>query len=799
MSNAEGNHGEDVKEYYSYLDSTPTHSYMKWLYRYPQAAFPYDDLVAMNARRTGEDHEYELIDTAIFDGDRYFDVVAEYAKPSPEECLIRITVTNRGPESAAIDLLPTLWCRNTWQWWPEREKPRLVAAPRAYGANVVTASHPELGPRWLYCEGAPELLFTENETNTARLFASANPSPYVKDAFHAFLIHGKTCAVNPDAVGTKAAAHYHLEVGAGQSVVVRLCFTDAPSTRPFAAFDRTFETRRLEADEFYRSVTPESAGEDTALVLRQAFGGLFWTKQYFFFDVNMWLREHGVDPLHSPPSVAIRNRQWFHMFNDDIISMPDKWEYPWYAAWDLAFHAVALAMVDHDFAKHQLALMLKPRYQHPNGQLPAYEWNFGDVNPPVHAWATLCQYRVEQAQRGKGDLDFLKRAFAKLLINFTWWVNRKDRLGKNVFEGGFLGLDNIGVFDRSAALPTGGHLEQADGTAWMALYCQSMLEIAVELAGHDASYEELAFKFAEHFLWIGAALNNTGDGGMWDEEDGFYYDVLRLPDGRAARLKVRSLVGLLPLCATTLVEPWQRARVPRVVAELEMRLRLIPELEGGVHPVGPEHMNAAGRTIASVVDESRLRRILARLLDEEEFLSPYGIRSVSRWHERHPYAVRVGDKDYEVSYQPAESNTQMFGGNSNWRGPVWFPINILLIRALYQFDAYYGDAFRVECPTGSGHKMTLSEVGNEISERLQRIFLRDANGRRPVFGATEKFQNDPHWRDCIPFHEYFHGDNGAGLGASHQTGWTALVAALAQSAWKVRAAPMPSRAERQPV
>jgi hypothetical protein len=794
LNNAEGNHGEDVKEYYSYLDSTPTHSYMKWLYRYPQAAFPYDDLVATNARRTRQDPEYELIDTAIFDDDRYFDVVAEYAKSSPEECLIRITVANRGPESAPIDLLPTLWFRNTWQWWPERGKPHLAAAPRASGASVVAASHPELGARWLYCDGAPQLLFTENETNTERLFHSANVSPYVKDAFDAFLVHGKTGAVNPEAVGTKAAARYRFEVGAGQSVVVRLCFTDAPSARPFAGFERTFETRRAEADDFYRSVTPESSGEDAALVLRQAFAGLFWTKQYFFFDVSMWLREHGVHPLHSPGSVAIRNRHWFHMFNDDIISMPDKWEYPWYAAWDLAFHAVALAAVDPDFAKHQLALMLKPRYQHPNGQIPAYEWNFGDVNPPVHAWATLYQYRVEQAQRGDGDLDFLKRAFGKLLLNFTWWVNRKDRLGKSVFEGGFLGLDNIGVFDRSAVLPTGGHLEQADGTAWMALYCQNMLEIAVELAAHDASYEELAFKFAEHFLWIGAALNSTGDDGMWDEEDGFYYDVLRLPDGRASRLKVRSLVGLLPLCATTLVEPWQRARVPRVVAELEMRLRLIPELVGGVHPVGPEHMNAEGRTIASVVDESRLRRILARLLDEKEFLSPYGIRSVSRWHERHPYVVRADGKDYEVSYQPAESNIRMFGGNSNWRGPVWFPINVLLIRALYQFDAYFGNAFQVECPTGSGRMMTLFEVGNEISERLQRIFLRDANGRRPVFGGTQKFQNDAGWRDCIPFYEYFHGDNGAGLGASHQTGWTALVAALGQSAWKVRTAPIPGPA-----
>ena len=514
--------------------------------------------------------------------------------------------------------------------------------------------------------------------------------------------------------------------------------------------------------------------------MRQAFGGLFWTKQYYFLDVNMWLREHGVHPLDSPASVSVRNRHWFHMFNDDVISMPDKWEYPWYAAWDLAFHAVALAGVDRDFAKQQLDLMLKPRYQHPNGQLPAYEWNFSDVNPPVHAWATLFQYRMEQAQRGEGDLDFLKRAFGKLLINFTWWVNRKDRLGKSVFEGGFLGLDNIGVFDRSAELPTGGHLEQADGTAWMAMFCQNMLEIALELAAHDPSYDDLAYKFAEHFLWIGAAMNKVGDDGMWDEEDGFYYDVLRLPDGRASRLKVRSLVGLLPLCATTIIEPWQRERVPRVVKALQTRFRHIPELVGGIHPAGPEHKNAAGRTIAAVVDPDRLRRILSRMLDEQEFLSPYGIRAVSRWHEQHPYVVRVGGKEYQVSYQPAESQSGMFGGNSNWRGPVWFPMNALLIRALFQFHGYYGDSFRVECPTGSGRLMTLLEVAKEISDRLQRIFLRDETGQRPVFGGTEKFQNDPHWRDCIPFYEYFHGDNGAGLGASHQTGWTALVASLAQ-------------------
>ena len=729
LNNAEGNHGEDVKEYYFYLDSTPTHSYMKWLYKYPQVAFPYDDLVKTNARRTRKDFEYELVDSGVFDDDRYFDVFVEYAKASPEECFIRITVANRGPETATVHLLPTLWFRNTWHWWPGAAKPHLAAAKGPRGVSVVAASHHELGDRRLYCDGAPPLLFTENETNTERLFDTRNASPYVKDAFHAFLVHGKGDAINPAEAGTKAAAHYRLAVGAGQSVTVRLCLTDASqATRPFAAFERTVEARRREADEFYRACTPESASEDAARIMRQAFGGLFWTKQYYFFDVNMWLREHGVHPFDSPSGVAVRNRPWYHMLNDDVISMPDKWEYPWYAAWDLAFHAVALSGVDPDFAKHQLNLLLKPRFLHSNGQMPAYEWNFSDVNPPVHAWATLFQYRIEQAQRGEGDVEFLKRAFGKLLINFTWWVNRKDRLGKSVFEGGFLGLDNIGIFDRSAELPTGGHLEQADGTAWMAMYCQNMFEIAIELAARDASYDDLVYKFAEHFLWIGIAMNKVGDDGMWDEKDGFYYDVLRLPDGSAARLKVRSLVGLLPLCATTVIEPWQRERVPQVGKSIEMRFRHIPELLGGIHPTGPEHMNSVGRTIAALVDVDRLRRILSRMLDEQEFLSPYGIRSVSRWHEQHPYVVRVGEKEYEVSYQPAESDSGMFGGNSNWRGPVWFPMNVLLIRALFQFYAYYGESFRVECPTGSGRLMTLFEVGTEISERLQRIFLRDETG-----------------------------------------------------------------------
>jgi hypothetical protein len=778
LSNGEGNHGEDVKEYYFYLDSTPTHSYMKWLYKYPQAAFPYDDLVRTNAGRSRLDFEYELIDTGVFAGDRYFDVQVEYAKASPQETLILITVTNRGPDAATIDLLPTLWFRNTWSWWPGAKKPHLEAD----GASV-KATHHKLGERWLHCEGDPALLFTENETNTERLFSTPNAQPYVKDAFHQFIVKASADAVNPSRTGTKSAAHYRLALGAGQSVSVRLSLTDRPKAATvFAAFDDTVAGRRREADEFYRSLTPPSADADEAMIMRQAFGGLFWTKQYYFFDVNMWLREHGVHPLNPPEGCAIRNLKWFHMLNEDIISMPDKWEYPWYAAWDLAFHAVAMSAADPDFAKHQLVLMLKARYQHANGQLPAYEWNFGDVNPPVHAWATLFQYRVEQAQRGQGDIEFLKRAFGKLVINFTWWVNRKDRLGKSVFEGGFLGLDNIGVFDRSAELPTGGHLEQADGTAWMAMFCQNMLEIAIELAAHDPTYDELAYKFAEHFLWIGAALNKPGDDGMWDEEDGFYYDVLRLPDGSAQRLKVRSLVGLLPLCATTVIEPEHRDRVPAIARAVRRRFAHMPELAASIHPTGEQHMNAEGRTLAAVVTAERLRRILARMLDEAEFLSPHGIRSLSRSHQQEPYTVHAGGRDYSVSYQPAESDSGMFGGNSNWRGPVWFPMNALLIRALMQFHAYYGNDFRVECPTGSGVMMTLDEVAGEITARLQRIFLRNDKGQRPVFGGTEQFQADPLWRDCIPFYEYFHGDNGAGLGASHQTGWTALVAELGRRA-----------------
>jgi hypothetical protein len=781
LSNSEANHGEDVKEYYFYLDSTPTHSYLKWLYKYPQAAYPYDNIVATNKRRSRQELEYELLDTGVFAEDRYFDVLVEFAKAAPEDVLVPITVTNRGPEKASLHLLPTLWFRNTWSWGPEVAKPRLEQAKGPKGCSVVIASHDELGKRWLYCDGSPELLFTENETNCERVFGAPNLTPWVKDAFDAYLVHGRREAVNPAQMGTKAAAHVHLTVAPGQSEVLRLRLTDAAPdslSAPFGAFAGTFATRRREADEFYASITPKSASDDAALVLRQAFSGMLWSKQYYHFDGYKWLDEHGVSAFDTTTRV-IRNRHWFHMVNDDVISMPDKWEYPWYAAWDLAFHSIALAGVDLDFAKDQLKLLLQGTYIHPSGQIPAYEWNFGDVNPPVHAWATLFQYRMEQAMRGKGDLAFLRVAFGKLLMNFTWWVNRKDRLGNNVFEGGFLGLDNIGIFDRSSPLPSGGYLEQADGTAWMAIFCQNMMELAGELTAADPAYADFAGKFADHFLWIAAAMNKVGSGGMWDEEDGFYYDVLRLPDGSATRLKVRSMVGLLPLCATTVIEPWQRERVPHATAAFAERLRRMPELLGYMHPTGVGHLGYGERGIFALVNPERLRRILLRLLDENEFLSPFGIRALSRYHDQNPYVFRAGGEEFKVGYLAAESDSGMFGGNSNWRGPVWMPVNVLLLRALLQFYLYYGDTFRVECPTGSGHQMNLFEVAKEISHRLQRLFLRDGNGRRPVFGGAEKF-NDPHWRDHLLFYEYFNGDNGAGLGASHQTGWTGLVATLIQ-------------------
>ena len=791
LTNSEGNHGEDVKEYYFYLDSTPTHSYMKYLYKYPHAAYPYADLVDTNGRRSREELEYELLDTGVFDDDCYFDVFVEYAKSGPEDILVKITATNRGPQTADMHLLPTLWFRNDWATWitNRTEKPVLRQITGPQGTSAVAAKHSVLGTYYLCCEGDVPLLFTENSTNHARLGLNyPDVGPYLKDGINDFVVNGRQDAVNPAKTGTKVSAHYAGSVGPGASMVVRLRLTDRASAIkkgkrkndfiPFGpGFDEMLAARLREADEFYTSVTPPSVSPDAVNVMRQAIAGMLWSKQYYFFDADVWLEEHRAHPLHSG-SRDFRNRDWFHMVNDDIISMPDKWEYPWYAAWDLAFHTLPIAIVDPDFAKEQMRLMLRGGYLHPSGQLPAYEWNFSDVNPPVHAFATLFLHRTELALHGKADFDFLKMAFNKLLLNFTWWVNRKDRFGKNVFEGGFLGLDNIGVFDRSAPLPTGGYLEQADGTAWMALYTQNMLELAIELAAEDPIYEDLIAKFGEHFLYIAAAMNKPGHDGMWDEEDGFYYDLLRFPDGSARRLKVRSVVGLLPLCAVTVIEPRHRELYPRVVAAIRERARQMPELAESIHPTGPGHFGIGDRGIFALVNPDRLRRILSKMLDENEFLSTFGIRSLSRFHREYPYVLEVDGQEYRVDYLPAESNTDMFGGNSNWRGPIWMPVNIMLIRALLQFYLYYGDNFRIECPTGSGRMMNLFEVAKEIADRLTRIFLRDDRGRRPVYGGTEKFQADPRWRDNILFYEYFHGDIGAGIGASHQTGWTGTVAKL---------------------
>ncbi len=782
LTNSEGNHGEDVKEYYFYLDNTPSHSYMKYLYKYPQAAYPYDDLVQTNRRRSRQEMEYELLDTGVFDEDRYFDVFVEYAKADPEDILIRITAVNRGDRPASLHVLPTLWFRHTWG--DPANRPLLRALETPGGSQAVAIRDAGLGEMFLYCGGRPELLFTENETNNERIFGRPNTTPYVKDGINDYIVHAARDRVNPERVGTKCAAWYGVEIPAGEERTLKLRLTrSAPDglgkDGPLAAFDRVFASRRAEADAFYESITPDALSADEASVMRQALAGMLWTKQHYSMQVDRWLEQRGADPMLLVPR-AVRNADWFHMVNDDVISMPDKWEYPWYAAWDLAFHTIALAMVDLDFAKSQLELMLRELYLHPNGQIPAYEWNFSDVNPPVHAWATLFLFRTEEELRGEVDLEFLKRMFNKLMLNFTWWVNRKDRTGRNVFEGGFLGLDNIGVFDRSKPLPNGGCLEQADGTAWMALFSQNMLEIALELSERDAAYEDVALKFLEHFLWIASAMDRIGEhkDALWDDEDGFFYDVLRLPNGNACRLKVRSLVGLLPLCATTVIPRKTVERFPRIVERARRFFEQHRQLFAKI--AQPNVSGVAGRRLFAIVNEDKLRRILKYMLDESEFLSPYGVRSLSRYHLDHPYEFDVQGEPFRVSYLPAESDTPMFGGNSNWRGPIWFPVNGLLIRALLQFHMYYGDGFRVECPTGSGIQMTLFEVAREISRRLSSIFLLDREGRRPVFGGAEKFQTDPDWRDHVLFYEYFHGDNGAGIGASHQTGWTGLVARLLQ-------------------
>ena len=788
LTNSEGNHGEDVKEYYFYLDSSPTHSYMKYLYKYPQAAYPYDDLIKTNRERGREKPEYELLDTGVFNEDRYFDVMVEYAKAGAEDLMIKVSVSNRGPEAAMLHLLPTLWFRNTWTWEGGGSKPELTGQ-KGDGFGVISAHLTDplflksMGDYLLYCEGDAPLLFTENESNNKRLFGSENASPYVKDAFHNFVVHGQTDAVNPKLEGTKAAAQYVLNVGAHETKVVRLRLVQKDKkadAKPFASFDAVFADRLKEADAFYESIIPPAvnADADRAMVMRQALAGMLWSKQYFYYDVNVWLREHKVGPWSSPEvREKVRNGEWFHMYNDDVISMPDKWEYPWYAAWDLAFHMLAFQAVDSDFAKEQLKLILRNDYMHPNGQVPAYEWNFSDTNPPVHAYATMQIYMSDKERNnGEGDIEFLTYAFSKLLVNFTWWLNRKDRAGNNLFSGGFLGLDNIGVFDRSAPLPNGGHLEQADGTAWMVFFSQQMLRISVELALHYPMFEEFVTKFFEHTMWIAGAMDRMGtqQDAMWNNEDGFFYDVLRLPDGQAFQMKVRSMVGLLPLTAVAIFEEDVLEKLPTFRKQAKEFMMRHPELKANLHM--PETPGLAGRRLLATVNEDKLRRILEKMLDEKEFFGPHGIRALSRYHLEHPFVFSLAGQESRVSYLPSDSDSGMFGGNSNWRGPVWMPVNFLLYVSLMRLGAYYGDTFKIECPTGSGNQMNLFQVGKMLGERLIGTFVRDSQGKRPVFGSAEKFQTDPLWRDNLLFFEYFHGDTGAGVGASHQTGWTGCIA-----------------------
>jgi hypothetical protein len=779
LTGNQGNHGEDVKEYYFYLDSTPTHSYMKYLYKYPQAEYPYAQLVDENRRRGKGDKEFELLDTGVFADNRYFDVQAEYAKNTPEDVLVLVTVFNRGPEAARVHVLPTMWFRNTWSWGANPPRPSMRRAD--VDRTVVEALEPDYGTRWLACENARQLLFTENETNNRKLFGSQNASRYVKDGINDFVVHGALDAVNPEQAGTKVAAHYLLEIPAGGSVSLRLRLSDVrPSAGVGSDFNHVFESRRREADEFFATVIPSTLSPDASSVMRQSLGGLLWSKQFYHYVVKDWIDGDRDQPPPPQERRGGRNHEWRTLYNADVISMPDKWEYPWYAAWDLAFHCVPLALVDSDFAKDQLTLLLREWYMNPNGQLPAYEWALGDVNPPVHAWAAWRVYKIEEKRRGQGDTAFLERVFHKLLLNFTWWVNRKDPEGLNIFEGGFLGLDNIGVFDRSSPLPTGGRLEQSDGTSWMAMYTLNLLAMAMELAEHDSAYEDVASKFWEHFLYIAHAMNNRGSDGMalWNGEDGFFYDVLRLPDGERRALKIRSMVGLIPLFAVETLEPELLDRLPGFKRRLEWFIDNRPDLISNVACMRTE--GRAERRLLSIVSADQLRSVLRIMLDEREFLSPYGIRALSRAYKDQPYVVSVDGQEHRVDYEPAESSTGLFGGNSNWRGPIWFPVNYLIIESLQRFHHYFGDAFTVECPTGSGNMLTLWQIAEELSHRLSHIFLRAKDGRRPVYGSSATFQQDPHWRDLILFHEYFNGDDGSAVGASHQTGWTGLVAKLLQ-------------------
>ena len=792
LTGHEGNHGEDVKEYYFYLDATPTHSYLKMLYKYPQAEFPYAQLVAENGRRTKADPEFELLDTGVFEEDRYFDIFVEYAKANADDILIRITACNRGKESASLDVLPTVWFRNTWSWRDAKQRPRVWRIAHQPDSRVIGLDTPDYGPRWLVAEGSPRLLFTENETNFKRLFRAENRSEYLKDAFHEYLITGNESVINPAETGTKAAMLYRSEIPPGSATTLRLRFTDqkppATSSPSFfgPAFDDVFRMRIAEADEFYARRASRHVSEDASQVQRQAFAGLLWSQQSYHYDVDVWLEGDPAFPPPPPERKKGRNHRWKHLHCADVLSMPDKWEYPWFASWDTAFHCLALAVIDPDLAKDQLVLLLREWYMHPNGQLPAYEWAFDDVNPPVHAWAAWRVYKIETRVRGRADRNFLEKVFQKLLINFTWWVNRKDPEGLNVFEGGFLGLDNVGVFDRSAPLPTGGTLEQADATSWMGMYCLNMLAMALELSREDRAYGGVASKFFEHFIYIAQAMNDVGSEGiaLWDEEDGFYYDALHFPDGGHHFLKVRSLVGLIPLFAVETLEPEMLVKLPHFRDRMQWFLENVPAAARHIDmseksPNGP-------RRLLSLVSRERLLRILCYMLDEREFLSPHGIRSLSRFHLEHPYVLNIQGNEHRVDYEPAESRTGTFGGNSNWRGPVWFPANFLIIESLQRFHYYYGDELQAEFPTRSGRKLTLWQIAAELSRSLSAIFLRDASGRRPVYGSIEKFQTDPFWRDLLCFAEYFHGETGAGLGAMHQTGWTALVAKLIEQSGETR-------------
>jgi hypothetical protein len=775
LTGNQGNHGEDVKEIYYYLDSTPTHSYMKCLYKYPQAEFPYARLYGENRRRTRMDAEFELIDTGIFDDDRYFDIQIEYAKAGVDDIVIRISTTNRGPDRATLHLLPTLWFRNTWSWALNTPRPSMKRS----GDATIDIAEQSLGSYQLTLDYPRPMLFTENESNARALWGLGDGHGYSKDGFHRRIIHNEMDAVNPAETGTKACAWYQLDLAAGESQTIRMRLAEKSQPSSMVHdLDGIFARRIAEADEFY-SFCPVTLSEDARRVQRQAFAGLLWSKQYYHFVVNDWL--HGDPTQPTPPRERLKGRdsQWVHLFNEDVVSMPDTWEYPWYAAWDLSFHMIAMALVDPDNAKSQLKLFLREWYMHPNGQIPAYEWAFGDVNPPVHAWACWRVFQIDRKLAGRPDYAFLETIFHKLLLNFTWWVNRKDSEGSNIFEGGFLGLDNIGVFDRSAPLPTGGRIEQSDGTSWMAMYCLNMMKIALELSTKvDPLYEDVASKFFEHFLYIAHAMNEMGDGGLWDEADGFFYDSLHLPDGTNMRMRVRSMVGLIPLFAVDTMEKETMDKMPGFKRRMDWFTTNRPDLCGNLASLSRQGVEQ--RRLLSVVTRPRLVRIIERMLNEVEFLSPYGIRSLSKFHEANPYTLHVDGHEYRVDYEPAESRTGLFGGNSNWRGPVWFPLNFLLIESLQRFHFYFGDDVKVEFPTGSGNHLNLSDVAQQLSKRLARLFLRDGDGHRPVFGGSRKFQDDPHFKDNILFYEYFHGDNGAGIGANHQTGWTALVAKLLQ-------------------